>query len=403
VEAETGRIVLEMQKKLKLPGFRPGKVPATVIRTKFPEAVRKEVLDSIVPRIFNERARREDLKVVGQPNVTELHFHEGGDLHFKAEFEVAPEFDLGEYTDLTTPYEEQPVTDEDMAARLDYIREQKAEYVNIDPRPLAEGDYAAIALRSIAGLRGKPMESDDMVLRLGAEETLPDFTAGLLGASPGDEKDIDVTYPEDYSHDRLAGQTVRFQVKVKAVRRKEVPEICDEFAQDVGDFKTIEELRAEIRRTMLREKELEAQARAKTHLVDTLIDSHEFPVPDTYVDRQLENDLEDRARELALQGVNTSKLKVDWEKFKESQQARAIREVKASLILARIAERESLYATQEEVDRELNRISRQLREPVAAVRMKMQKDGSLNRVASRISTEKVLNFLFEKARKVAPA
>ncbi|MFN7926016.1 MAG: trigger factor [Bryobacteraceae bacterium] len=403
VAAEASRVLTELQKKVNLPGFRPGKVPVAVIKNKFPDAVRQEIMDSLIPKVFTERARKEDLKVIdGSPKVTDAHFHDGQDLHFKVDFEVSPEFDLGEYKGLTTPYEEPAVSDEDVEKRLDLVREEKADYVNIDPRPLENGDYAAVALRSIAGLEGKPMESNDMILHIGSDDTLPEFSAALPGLSPGDEKDIEVAYPENYGHERLAGKKVTFHVTVKAVRRKEIPEANDDFAADMGDFKSIEEYRQEIRRTLVREREYVAQQNAKGHLIDELVKGHEFPVPQAYVDRQIEMNLEGKLRELAGQGIDPRQLKIDWEAVRSAQGEQATKDVKASLILGKIAERESLYATNDEVDRELNRMARQLREPVAAVRMKFEKDGTLGRIANRISTEKVLNHLFENSRKVAP-
>jgi len=403
VEAETSHVLVELQKKARLPGFRPGKVPVSVIRSKFSDSVRQEVLDHLIPRVFTERARQEDLKVVdGTPKVSNVHFHEGEPLRFKIDFEVSPEFDLGEYEGLTAAYQEPQVADRDVDERLEQIRQEHAEYVNIDPKPLEDGDYAAVRLRSRGGLPGKPMESDDTVLHLGAEDTLPEFTEGLRGVEPGESRQITVDYPKEYAHERLAGRKVTFEVTVKAVRRKEVPELNDEFAADVGDFKSLEELRADVRRQLFREREAAAQQKTKGLLVDALVAAHPFPVPKAYVDRQLESSLRDQVRSLAMRGVDPRNLNVDWDELRTTLNPQAERDVKASLLLSKIGERENLFATQEEVDREVHRIAKQMHEPAAAVRMKMEKDGSMGRIANRISTDKVLNFLFERARKVAP-
>jgi trigger factor len=403
VQRETEHVLADVQKRAKLPGFRPGKAPLSLIRTKFKSEIRQDVVEHIVPKAFRKKADEERWKVVGNPNVTDIHFEDGEPLRFRAEFEVAPEFDIGEYKGIEAPYAEAQVAEEDVDKRLEEIRGRKAEFVNEDPRPLAEGDYAVVALRSITGVEGDPVESDNMVLHLGDPETLPEFTENLRGMSPEETKEFEVSYPKDYGQERLAGRTVAFSVTVKGVRRKELPDLNDEFAQDLGDYQNLSELRDAIRGSIRAEREYIAQETAKRKIVDELVDRHPFPVPEAYVDRQIEMELERRVREIAAQGVDPRKLNLDWHKIRDSMKDRAERDVRASLLLERIAEAESIYATTDEVDREVQRVAKQERQPVAAVRMRLEKEGGLQRIASRIRTEKTLSFLFEHARKVAPA
>jgi trigger factor len=402
VERETQHVITDVQKRAKLPGFRPGKAPVTLIRSKFSKEIRQDVIEHLLPKAFRKKADEEHWKVVGTPNVTEIHFDTGEPLRFKAEFEVAPEFDVMGYRGVEVPYADPQVSDEDVSKRLEELRNRKAEFINEDPRPLVEGDYAVVALKSIAGVEGEPVQSDNMVLHLGDPETLPAFNENLTGMSPDETRQIDVTYPEEYGHDRLAGKTVTFDVTVKAVRRKEMPELNDEFARDLGDYQNLDELREAIRASIRAEREYSAQQDAKNKIVEELVKKHDFPVPDAYVDRQIEFVVERQLREVAAQGVDPRQLKLDWSKIRESQKERAVQEVKASLILEKVADAEAIHATNEEVDREVQRVARQEREPVAAVRMKLEKDGALARIASRIRTDKTLNFLFENARKTAP-
>jgi len=301
------------------------------------------------------------------------------------------------------PYEEKPVTDENIAERIETIRNQKAEFVNEDPRPLADGDFAVVSLKSIGGIDGPPIENNEMVLHLGDAETMPEFTENLRGMSPEEEKEFDVTYPEDYAQDRIAGKTVRFQVLVKAVRRKELPELNDEFARDLGDYQTLDELKEAIRKAIAAESQYAAQQEAKVKLVDELVNAHEFPVPEAYIERQIKAQVEGYLREIAGRGVDPNTLKLDWEQIKKSQRDKAIRDVKGSLLIEKVADAESIHTTNDEVDKEIQRFARQEREPAAAIRMRFEKDGTLGRIASRIRTEKTLNFLFENARKTAKA
>ncbi len=400
VDKETERAVAEIQQKVRLPGFRPGKAPLSIVKTKFASDIRQDVLEKLVPRFFRAAADKEGLAVVGQPSVSDVHLHAGEPLTFKAEFEVAPTFELEDYRDMVVNYAEPEVTDADVSARIEEIREQKAEYVNEEPRALADGDYAMVALESLSGVAEK-ISQDELMLKIGDESTLPAFSENLRGAAPEESREFEVTYPADYERETLAGRTVRFKVTVKAVRRKELPELNDEFAKDLGDYQTLDELKDAVRKNILRDREHQAQEDAKRQLLDKLVDMHAFPVPEIYVDRQIEINLENQLRAMAGQGIDPRSIKLDWQKVRESQKDRAARDVRASLLLDKVAEREAIGATQEEIDREVQRIARQQREAVAVTRAKLQKEGAIGRIAGHIRTEKTLNFLFEHARKEA--
>jgi len=367
VDRETERVVLNLQKKVRIPGFRPGKAPANIIRTRFAGELRQDVLEGLVPRALNKRLEEEHLEFVGTPNISDVHFEKGEPLRFKAQFEVAPEFELGEYNGVTVHYAEPQVTDADVEERLNQIRESRAEYVNIDPRPAEDGDHAVIALESVAGA-AEPVKQDEMMVNVGGADTMPAFTEALRGMTPGEEKQVEVTYPEDYGQEKLAGRTVTFKLHLKVIRRKDLPEVNDEFAKDLGDYQNLDEVRDAIRKSIFHEREHKAQQDAKNELVEKLVEAHVFPVPEAYVERQIEIQLEQQLRDLAGAGVDPRKLNLDWAKLKESRREKATSEVRGSLLLGKIADREHIDVTQDEVDREVQRIARQEREPVAATR-----------------------------------
>jgi trigger factor len=299
------------------------------------------------------------------------------------------------------PYAEPEVTTEDVDKRIEEIRESKATYANEDPRPIVDGDYAVVSLESLSGV-DEPIRADEVQVLIGGPETMAGFTENLTGASPGDEKEFDVTYPADYGREQLAGKTVRFKVGVNGLRRKELPEVNDEFAQDLGDFRTVDELREAVRKSILGQRQMELQRVAKDKVVDKLVDANVFAVPTVFVDRQIENRVEQRLRALAQEGVDPRSFNLDWTKIKEAQRDQATREVRASLTLGRVAEQENIVATNAEVDAEVERIARQEREVVAVTRKKLQENGTLERIASHIQTEKTLNFLFDNAVKTEP-
>ena len=401
VETETSRVVDDIQKRAKLQGFRPGKAPANLIRKQFAGDIRQKVLENLIPVHLQKQLDAENLSVVGTPDISDVHFHSSEPLKFTATFEVYPEVVLGEYHDVEVPYQDPEVTEADIATRIDEIRQQKAQYINIDPRPVVDGDFAVVSLESLAGVEGEPVKTDEMVLEIGAEDTFAAFTENLRGLTPGDEKDFEVVYPEDYGSEKLAGKTVKFHAILKGLRRKELPELDDEFAQELGDYRTVDELKEAVRKALFAQRQSEAQMEARNRIMDKLVDAHDFPVPEAFVERQIKTRVEQRLRAMAEQGVDPRKLKLDWDKVKESQREKAVREVKASILLGKVSERESIHATRDEVDAEVEKVARQQRKPVAAVHMEFEKDGTLGRIASHIQTDKTLNFLFEHARKTA--
>ena len=402
VSVEVEKVVEKVRAKAHIQGFRPGKAPASIVRTRYAADIRQEAIENLIPRYLDKECEKENLRMVSRPQIKDLHFHDGEAVHFKAEFEVAPEFELKETRGLQVEYLEPVVSDEDVDGRINDIRESKSQFVNVDPRPATDGDNCLVSLESIGGLEGEPMKQDEINIEIGGKDTFQTFSDALRGAEPGDVRQAEITYPEDYAAEKLAGKTVQFNVTLKQIRLKEMPELNDDFAKDLGDFQSIDELRDEVRKSIFREREHAAQSEAKNKLIDALVDQHEFAVPETYVDNQVQSTIEGQLRQWQSQGMDVSKLKLDWAKLRESQHDRAKRDVMASLLLGKLASTESINVTQDEMDVELQRISRQRREPVAAVRMAMEKDGSLDRIANRILTEKTLNFLFEHAVKVAP-
>jgi len=402
IARETERVVSDLQKKVRLPGFRPGKAPASIIRSRFGGEVRQDVLEHLVPRHFQKKVQEEELNVVGVPNIKDVHFHEGEPMRFKAEFEVAPVIELKDHRGVNVHYHEPEVTPEDIDKRLEEIRDRKAQFVNIDPRPAADGDYAVISLDSLGGV-DPAIHQDEMTLLVGDPDKLPEFTEALRGLSPGEEKEFDIKYPDDYAQQELAGKSVSFRATLKTLQRKELPELNDEFAKDLGDYQTLDQVREAIRVAMARERELAAQGQAKEELIDKLIESHDFPVPEAYVERQIEAEAEDQFRRAMGKEIDIKKLKesVDWERLSAGLRAKAVHDVKASLLIDRVAEVENLFATQDEVDKEVQRFARQTREPVAAARKKLEKSGAIARIANRIRNEKAINLLFEHARKEA--
>ncbi len=399
VEKTRERVTSSLKQRVRLPGFRPGKAPLSIIQSRFESEIRSEVLEVLLPEAFRRRVEEHGLKVVGTPDVSDLQFVPGQPIRFKADFEVAPDIQLQDYRQIPVKYVEPDVADDEVEKRIEAIRESKADYVNLDPRPIETGDYVLVQLKSLEGL-AEPIDQEIQV-HVGSQETLAGFNEALLGASPGDVKQVDITYPEDFAQERLAGKTVSFELTPKTLRKKELPALDDEFAKDLGDFQTVDELKAAVRKSIFQEKEYAARQTAKEEIIDRLVERHEFPVPAAYVDRQIENQVRMQLRDLAGQGVDPNSLNLDWSKVKENQREKALRNVRASLILEKVSDTEGIRATDDEVDQEIHRLSRQEREPVPVLRARLEKEGTLDRIRGHIQTEKTMQFLFEQAAKQA--
>ena len=404
VEKDVAKVVNGFRRQARLPGFRPGKAPAALVRSRYWKDIKEEVLKNLLPRVFWDKAREEGLKVVGSPNLTDLHFENGEAVKFQTEFDIYPEFDLGEYRRIEVPYSEPEVFDDEVNLELEQLREQNASYRNLDPRPLADGDIAVLKLTGEPLDGGPKVEQNEMMITIGEAETLPEFSENLRGKSLGDSAEFNVKYPDDYGNEKLAGKTLAFRAEVLEMREKELPELDDDFAQDAGNYSSLEELKNQIREAIGAHRRRTAEGAAKNKLVDTLVERHRFPVPETMVDRQIATRAERQLRALEEQGVDSTKLDLDWRQVREREKPLAERDVRASLILERIADEEDIQVGSDELDEPIRQYAERQKKSVSAARAELVENGTLDRVRSQMRNDKTLDFLFDEAQKVdAPA
>jgi len=399
VQRETEALIQKYQKLARLPGFRKGHVPASIIRQRFSEDIKTEVVEALVPRYFRQEAEKHGLVPVSQPRVTDLHIHDGEPLRFKASFEILPEIKVEGYKDLRTDKPVIEVTDEEVQQALNHLQEQHATFDAIEGRTLADGDFAQVSLdgRPKDG-EGQPVHMDDVLVEIGGKNTMPEFTEHLRGASAGDEKTFEVKYPEDSNDQRLRGKTFDYTVKVLSLKKKSLPELNDAFARELGDFTGIDDVKKRVRENMEEEKKHTAEHEAKDKLVAELVKRNDFEVPEAMVDRQIDVRLERGLRALASQGMRAEDMKkMDLNRLRSGQRDQAVQEVKASLLLDRIADLEKLEVSDEEIDHEIEALALQTKQTSEAVRARLTRDGALDRIRNRIRNEKTLNFLYHQS------
>ena len=401
VTRETEALVQKYQKVARLPGFRAGHVPPSIIRQRFKEDLKSDVVESLVPRYFRREAEKQGLVPVSQPRVTDLHIHEGEPLRFKASFEIMPEIKVEGYKELRADHPEIGVKDEEVEEALNNVREQHATYTSVEGRPLQDGDFAQASMDGRpkeAEDKTQPVHMDEVLIEIGGKNTVPEFSDNLRGANAGETRQFEVKYPEDSTEKRLAGKTLVYTVHIQAIKEKHLPELNDEFAKELGEFTSVEQVRNQIRENMQAERKHDAEREAKDKLVNELVKRNEFEVPESLVDRQIDLRLERGLRALAAQGMKMEDLKkMDLPRLRAGQRDQAVQDVKSSLLLDRIAELEKIDVGEDELNHEIEALAQQTKQTPEAVRARLTQDGGLDRIRNRIRSEKTLEFLYHQS------
>ena len=388
------------QKYAKIPGFRPGKVPESVVRRRFATEIRKEVIDGILPERFNQAVRDLGDAPVGQPQVTELTLDDGQPLHVKAAFEYIPSFTIEGYKDVVVEKPPTEVTDEEFQHELTELRESRATIEPVEEdRALVDGDWAQISYTGqVDGeADAAPIEGQDALVEIGGKDTVEAFNAVLRGAKPGQELKAEVIYPADYAEQKLAGKTVSYEVTVKAIKKRTVPELNDDLAKEMGNYESLAELENRIREHMANRKRRSVVAETKDKLFAAMTAKFDFPVPESLVQDQIDARLDRGLRALAAQGMATEQMrKLDFGRLRAAQRDSAVAEVKTNLLLDKIADAEAVTITDEELDREVQLAALQSNEPVDTLRQRLTQDGGLARIREQMKREKTANLLYER-------
>jgi len=401
VSRETEALIEKYRKLARIPGFRRGHVPVSIIRQRFSQDIQNDVIDALVPKYFRKETERLGLYPISQPRVTDLHAHEGEGLQFKATFEVMPEIKVEGYKELRAEHPEITVTNEEVEQSLIALREQKATFAPVEGRSIEEGDYAQVSLDGTPkqeDANTKPVHMDDVLVEIGGKNTMPEFTANLRDANAGEERTFDVNYPEDFSDERLRGKTFSYRVKINAIKTKSLPGLNDDFAKELGEFPTLDEVRKRLREGMEHDRRSTADREAKDKLLSELIRRNEFHVPEALVEHQIDIRLERGLRALAAQGLSSEHMKkMDLPRLRAGQRGQALQEVKASLLLEKIADEEKIEVGDEEINREIEALATQTNQTAEAIRARLTRDGALDRIRNRIRNEKALEFLYRQS------
>jgi len=397
VSKATERVAKEIARVARVPGFRPGKAPVSLIKRRFADDIKGEVLQSLVPEKVEKAVAEQKLSPVSQPQVDKLDFNEGQPLKFRAVFEVLPEFELGKYKGLDIEMPAMEVTDENVNKALEETRERAAAFAPVEGRAVENNDFVQLKLAGTPEGGGDPIQADSVMCHVGAEETMQPFNENLLGASVGDHKTFDVDYPTDYPDAKLAGKKFHYAADVIGIKIKKLPELNDDFAKDVSDASTLDELKNKIRESLEHDREHRRKDLQREKIIFELVKGHDFPVPESLVEHQKDVRLERVVRSLAQQGVDPRAVNLDWVSLRQRQEDRAKEDVKAELIIDRIASTENIDVSEEDVQHELEHLGSHSGESAEAIHARLTKQGALDRMKAKLRSDKTLDWLAQNA------
>jgi trigger factor len=410
VNAEIERVTRDYSRKARIPGFRPGKAPARVIKQRFKDQILHDVAHDLIPRAVDEALRERGLEAVDTPDVREVNLEEGRPLTFTASFDTVPPFDPGDLSTIAFRRASNAIDDEAVQLALQRLRDRAARYEPVEGRGVDHGDTVVLDLERRDGRRESssadaqqekdsrpPDKHADVSVELGAKANPPGFDEQLLGLEVGATKQFTIQYPADYPIGELANTDVSYTVTVKGLKRRVLPELDDEFAKDLGEFDTLDALKARVREDLEHEAKHAAEREDRAALMKQLAARVPFDVPASMVEREVERRLEEFARRLIDQKVDPRQAGIDWNAFRESQREVAREAVAAALALDEVTRREQLEVTEDEVEREVGRYAERTGRTPAAVRAGLEKEGGMSRIHAGLRREKSIDFVMARA------
>lgn len=414
VDAEIDKIARDYGKAARIPGFRPGKVPSKVVRQRFRDQILHDVAHGLIPRAVDEALRERGVEPVDTPDIKDVIVEEGQPLKFTATFETVPPIDPGDYATIRLRRGDAAVGDEAVDQALAGLRERGARYEPVEDRGVEMGDSVLMDL--VRTTRNEPgivltdadapiAESDgpksdnhqNVTVDIGATANPPGFDQELAGLTSGAQKTFDVKYPDDYAITELAGTTVTYDVTVKAVRKRIVPGLDDEFAKDLGDFASLDALKTRVREDLAHEAKHESDRELRAELMKQLATRVTFEVPQVLMEREIDRRVEEFVRRLIDQQIDPMKTNINWEDFREKQREAAAEAVRGALVLDEVARREAVAVSRDEIEAEIAKYAERTGRTPAAVRARLEKEGGIGRLYSGLRRERAIDFLLSRA------
>jgi trigger factor len=395
VDAEIERVARHYSRRARIPGFRPGKAPARVVKQRYKEQILQDVAQDLIPPAIDEALRERGVRVIDAPDVRDVNVEEGRALTFVASFDTVPPFEPGEYATLALRRPSGRIEEAAVDRALEQLRERAARHEPVADRGVEDGDSVTLDIERTSA--GETDRHNDVRIELGAKANPPGFDQELIGLTPGSAKSFVISYPADYTIRELAGTEVSYAVTVKTIGRRVLPALDDEFAKDLGEFETLDALRARVRDDLEHEARHASERALRGELMKQLATRLPFEAPESLVERELDRRIEELAQRLVEQRVDPRQANLDWGAFRESQRGIAREAVAAALVLDEVARREHLDPTAEEIDREISGYAERMGRTPAAIRAALEKEQGLGRIAGSLRRDKSVDFLLSRA------
>ncbi len=399
VDAQIDRVARSYSRQARIPGFRQGKVPPTLIKKRFREQILHDVAHDLIPRAIDEVLRERGLEPVDTPDVKDVSLDEGQALTFTATFETLPPIDPGPLNTISLRRPAVTVEGNAVDQTLTQLQNRAARFEPVEGRGVEDGDTVTLDVDRKPAAEGEQGDHhQDVVVELGAKANPPGFDDQLKGLESGADKSFTLHYPEDYAVKELAGTSVDYAVKVKDIRKRVLPALDDEFAKDVGEFDTLEALRGRIQQDLAREAEQEADRTLRSDLLKELAARVSVDIPDALVERELDRRTEEFARRLMDQNIDPRRANIDWDQFRDSQRDASRESVKSALVLDEISRRENVTVSDDEIEKDVAQYAERSGLTPAAVRARLEKEGALSRLASGLRREKTIDHVLSQAQ-----
>ncbi len=407
VAGETESVLRAYAAKANIPGFRPGKAPLTVVQARFKGEIDDEVRDRLMSRLYQEAMIEKKLRVIGDPVVDEVHFEHGQPFRFKATLEIMPEVKPKEYKGIEVAREQQPVGEADIDQFLDELRQQRTQLVTEEGRVAGVGDVLMADVASVIqgaeaqaesaegeeGSAVEPENRENVMVEVGSQHHLPAFNEKLEGATAGAELEFSVDYPKEFEHEQLAGKTVSYKIKVHEVKRKEVPELDDEFAKDLGEFDDLAALKARVEEDLTARRKGEADQAMQQALLDKVLLENPVVLPEVLVEREIDQRLEDFVRSLMMQGMDPRQMELDWKDIRGRQEEGARKSVHARIVLDAIAAEESVEVGAEQIEQRIQIEAQRAGQPVEELKKRLKEGAGMQALHSQLVREAALDLL----------
>ena len=402
VEAALQNAYLKNRKQISVPGFRKGKVPRQMIEKMYgPSIFYDDAVNAMIQEAYPEATKECDLEIVSRPDVEVVQIEKGKPFIFTAEVAVKPEVTLGQYKGIEVEKADTTATDEEVAAEIDKEREANSRTITVEDRAVQDGDMTVIDFEGFVD--GKAFEGGkgtDYPLTIGSGAFIPGFEEKLVGAEIGKEVEVDVTFPEEYHAKELAGKPAVFKCTVKEIKVKELPELDDDFAQDVSDFDTLEEYKADVRKKVEEKKAADAKAKKEDAVIEKIIEGATMEIPDAMVETQAERMVDEFAQRLQMQGLSMEQYMQftggNVQAMVEQSKPQALKRIQSRLVLDAVVAAENLTATDEEVDAELAKMAEQYNMEVEKLK-EMFAEEDLKSIRDDLAVQKAVELVTDAA------